>query len=432
MSASIPSPSTASSEKSWIRSFASNSHPDEIGRQGLLPLSLLLGSFAWSFVYVTLPFHIQRVSPFDTAATLRWTGWILGISPLVTVATAPLWGRWAGRGNPKTFYVVIELLQGVAFLGMALARTLPELFAARLILGIMGAASTFAFIMAGRAPHPGAVRRHVARIQSAMTVGQVLGPLLGALAADRVGFRGSFVMGAGVLWVCAAVVAWGVPSPPPAETAGRSATRTLPRDVAAVCLIVLGGSTHLLFLAAVLPQVIAGLGVAPSDVLVAGGVVVFGSGVAAALGSLAAPRLAEVLGDRWLIVTLLAASSALVLLLAPLGSLWGYGVVRFLQVLCIAPVFPVVVARIAQHASGDMIGLVNSARIGAAFIGPVIATTVLSVAPPVALYAVLASIGLACVPVAIRMRRPQREDAGTSSWRARLLSGRRPTALPGR
>ena len=48
----------------------------------VLPVAMFLGSFAWSFVYVSLPFHIQRVSTWDAVSTLRWTGWILGISPL--------------------------------------------------------------------------------------------------------------------------------------------------------------------------------------------------------------------------------------------------------------------------------------------------------------------------------------------------------------
>ena len=79
---------------------------------------MFFGTFAWSFVYVSLPFHIQRMSAWEPSATLRWTGWILGISPLVTVATVPLWGRFAGQGDPKRFYVVVEMLQGTAFFGM--------------------------------------------------------------------------------------------------------------------------------------------------------------------------------------------------------------------------------------------------------------------------------------------------------------------------
>src|SRR5260370_404523 len=59
----------------------------------VLPASMLIGTFAWSFIYVSLPFHIQKMSTLDPASALRWTGWILGISPLITVITAPISGR---------------------------------------------------------------------------------------------------------------------------------------------------------------------------------------------------------------------------------------------------------------------------------------------------------------------------------------------------
>ena len=49
-----------------------------------MPLALFFGTFAWSFAYVSLPFYIRRLSGGDTANTLRWTGWILGVTPLVT------------------------------------------------------------------------------------------------------------------------------------------------------------------------------------------------------------------------------------------------------------------------------------------------------------------------------------------------------------
>src|SRR5262249_58782670 len=146
---------------------------------------MFFGSFAWSFVFVSLPFHIQRISPLDPAATLRWTGWILGITSLVTVVTAPVWGRYAARGDPKACYVAVEALQGLGFFVMALASTLPELFLARLILGAMGAASTLAFIMAGRPQGTDAGRRRVAPPPSAMTGGRGTRPLGGAIAPRR-------------------------------------------------------------------------------------------------------------------------------------------------------------------------------------------------------------------------------------------------------
>jgi MFS family permease len=102
---------------------------------------------------------------------------------------------------------------------MAAARTLPQLLLTRLVLGVMGAASTFAFISAGRAGNPTEVRRQVAAMQSAMTVGAVIGPLSGAIAAARLGFAESFVIGGLVLFGCGALVHRGVPDTeaPPAR-----------------------------------------------------------------------------------------------------------------------------------------------------------------------------------------------------------------------
>src|SRR5207245_3157936 len=110
---------------------------------------MFLGTFAWSFVFVSLPFYIETIAHGDAASTLRWTGWILGISPLVTVLTAPLWGRYAETHRPRRLYVAVQAFQGAAFFGMAVATTLPGLFVARLVVGVMGAASRFALMMAG-------------------------------------------------------------------------------------------------------------------------------------------------------------------------------------------------------------------------------------------------------------------------------------------
>ena len=360
---------------------------------------MFFGTFAWSFVYVSLPFHIQRVSTWDAAATLRWTGWILGVSPLATVATAPLWGRLAGRGNPKRYFVLIQVLQGGGFFAMAAARTLPELFLTRLVVGVMGAASTFAFISAGRAGDPGEVRRQVAAMQSAMTVGGVIGPLAGAIAAARLGFAESYVLGGLVLLGCGVLVQRGVPdSEAPAASSSQTPARHW-RETALVSLIVLGGSTQLFFLGAILPQVMADLGIAAERTLEVGGLIIFASGAAAALGSLVAPRLAELLPERRLLSGLLVGSSVAVALLAVAPGVWGYGALRFLQVLCIAPVFPIVVARIAHSAGGAAIGVINAARIGASFIGPVLATSLLASSTSTVLYLTLTLIGLACVPI---------------------------------
>jgi MFS transporter, DHA1 family, multidrug resistance protein len=376
----------------------------------VLPASMLIGTFAWSFIYVSLPFHIQRMSTLDPAATLRWTGWILGISPLITVVTAPISGRLGEHIDPKRGFIAVQALQGLGFLGMALARTLPEMLLARMLLGLMGAVSTFAYIMVGRSG--GDVRRQVSYIQSGTTLGQVLGPAAGALVAAQIGFRRSFVIGAFMLWGCSALVSWGVPSGRPRDAAEGAARTTSLRELVTVALVVLAGSTQVFFLTSILPQILPPLGVPVESTLEVGGVLIFVTGVAAALGAMAAPRLADLMGDRQAVLWFLLGSSCCLALLGAMGHVWSFGVIRFLQVLCIAPVFPLAVAAIAARASGEAIGFINSSRIGAAFIGPVLATTLLAWMRPSLVYLVLAALGLAVVPLVARMERRSRRRAG--------------------
>src|SRR6266542_3120564 len=350
----------------------------EVRGRWALPLSMFIGTLAWSFVYVSLPFYIERISTVDAAATLRWTGWILGISSLVTVLIAPFSAHIFGERNPKGSYIATQMLQGGGFF-------------------LMGAVSTFAFIMVGRSG--GDVRRGISAIQSGMTMGQVLGPAAGALVAARVGFRVSFVVAGFMLWACSALVAWGVPSQR-APVSGHDRTHTASlREVATVCLLVLGGSTQVFFLTAILPKILPPLGVPETMTLEVGGLLIFATGLAAALGAIAAPRIGELIGDRTTIVWFLVASSLGLAALALAPGVWSFGILRFVQVLCIAPVFPLSVAAIAQRASGTAIGVVNSSRIAAAFVGPVLATTLLAWVSPAVVYLTLAGLGLLVVPL---------------------------------
>src|SRR4029450_12201576 len=159
--------------------------------------------------------------------------------------------------------------QGLGFLGMAAARTLPEMLAARMLLGLMGAVSTFAFIMVGRSA--GDVRRQVSYIQSGMTLGQVLGPATGAIVAARIGFRLSFVLGAVMLWAGSGLVSWGVPPGRPRDPKAAQGRPTSLRELVTVSLVVLAGSTQIFFLTSLLPQMLPPRGVATESTLAVGG-----------------------------------------------------------------------------------------------------------------------------------------------------------------
>jgi MFS family permease len=363
----------------------------------MLAAVMLLVSFAWGFVYVGLPFHIDDISPADPATTLAWTGWILGVTSLAAVVSTPFWSRVAARGDPKRACVVVQLLQGIGFVATGLARTLLELFLARLALGAMGSASTFAFMLASRTRDAAELRRRLAVVQAAITAGSIVGPLVGAVAAARLGFRPTFVLGGIVLGGCAALLHWGLPPTPEAEGTARSRRRMPIAALAAAGALALVGSVQESFLAAVLPRVLPGLGVPAERTLEAGGLVLFLTGAATALGGLATPHLHVVTSERRALPLLLAGSSIALAAFGIAPSLWTFVALRIFQSLAIAPVFPLIVARVARLGGGQAIGIINAARIGGHFLGPVAATTILAWSRPGVLYLVLGLIGLASV-----------------------------------
>ena len=171
-------------------------------RAGPCRVAMFLGSFAWSFVHVSLPFYIQDLSRFDAATTLRWTGFILGISPLITVITAPISGWLAGSRDPKRAFVWTQGLQAAGFVLMAFARSLGEIFFARCLLGADGRGVHVRLHHGGPVGRRRAARgvgdpaRHDARPgagarggcadRGAPRVPPVLSPLLGDARARRV------------------------------------------------------------------------------------------------------------------------------------------------------------------------------------------------------------------------------------------------------
>ena len=110
----------------------------------MLATVVFLGSFAWSFVYVELPFYAGRLTTYDVGPTLAWTGWILGITSLVSVVSTPVWGRYSDQHDPRGILVGMHLFQAIGFLGAAVVRSLPALFLVRCALGAVGASATVA------------------------------------------------------------------------------------------------------------------------------------------------------------------------------------------------------------------------------------------------------------------------------------------------
>lgn len=355
------------------------------------PVVIFCYQFMTVVVNVTLAFYVQAMLP--GALGLQWTGWMLGVVPLLAILTTPVWMHWASGPNPRRLYLLSQIFQGVTYLGMAIARTLPELFACRVGLGLSGPAQSIVQVMVGRTGGPN-VRWIVSGIQTATTLGTALAPVGAAFLAARFGFTLAFAVGAVVMWACGAALLGRVAATLPlAPSKAKASAAARWSEAGLACGLTLIGYTHVYFLTAILPKVVAALGVEAARGLQVGGWILLCSGLAAAGGSMVAVPLAERLGERGALVGCILAGSACLVALGWATEPYLFTGLRIVEMLAIAPIMVLATARITQTQNSQAIGFVNSSRVLAAFVGPVLSTSLLARFSLPTLFVVLAAGG---------------------------------------
>ncbi|RPI10757.1 MAG: MFS transporter [Zetaproteobacteria bacterium] len=352
-------------------------------------------AFALNFMFVFLPFYIRAVSDIDEAATLRWTGLILGAAAATATFGSAFWGNLSDRFSPKALFERGLASHVVLVTAMAFTADVRLLLAIRLVQGFLGGISTIGLIIVSAISSEAQRARRLGSYQSALTLGQIFGPPLGALGADALGFRGAFLASAAML-LCVLVfshLALTRIPPQPRRPDDRAVSR---RHLLLAWVISLVATMHIVFLPSILPAILRDFDVPEARRLVSAGTIVFAYGVASAAGSYGFSRLAgRVAASKLVLFAAMGASACQVLLF------WGTNVatftlIRMIQTACAAGIFPLILAQVAAHGRGRIIGFINTARFAGMALGPVAATFILAHAGLLALYAVLgAALALA-------------------------------------
>lgn len=362
----------------------------------------------WSYVYVFLPFYVQRVSPYDRETTLLWVGPIMGISGLTSAVTAPFWGGLAGRWRPKALLQGGIAVQGLLIAGLALTRSLPAIFVLRLLIGTIGGLSTIGMVVMSATSPPEELPAAMGAFQGGITLGHIVGPLAGAATAGLVGFAGAFLAGGATMALAYGLCWWGMTDIPPfAPRPGAEPVRG--RRLAGAWLYCFAASLQIAFMPTVLPEIAAALGVPAGEAVRAAGIIVFSYGVAAILGSFLMGRLAQRWGDRRVLAVAAVGGSALLPFLAGAGSVTAFGAIRFLQAGLVAGTIPIVFAQVAGVSPGRTIGVINTARFASFAAGPVMASWFFAHATPLGLYLTLSGLTLAALPLLRRPPAPQKK-----------------------
>lgn len=161
----------------------------------------------FSFVVPFLPLYIQQLGIHRTAHITLWAALLTGCSAIGMVFAAPVWGVLADRYGRKIMVVRAAGSAAILIGLMGLVAQAYQLLILRVLQGMFtGTVSASQALVSSQTPRK-RLGFALGSMQTAVFVGNSLGPLAGGLVAEAVGFRLSFGVAALLLFTCAALVA---------------------------------------------------------------------------------------------------------------------------------------------------------------------------------------------------------------------------------
>lgn len=189
----------------------------------------LLAIVAFSLRAPFLPFFLGDLGLETTNEQALWSGLINAGGAGVMAITAPFWGAFADRHGRKPMLLRAQLAAFVTIGLMGLATAPWHLLVLRLIEGSLTGTVTAATALVAVTTPRARLGFGLGLIQTAVFSGSALGPLVGGILADEIGFRPTFRIASAMMLSAALVSIFFVhehfvPQPKRASDAPREST----------------------------------------------------------------------------------------------------------------------------------------------------------------------------------------------------------------
>ncbi len=351
--------------------------------------------FSFNFVNVFLPFYILKISPYPFQTTLLWIGAIIGSTGLCSALASTFWGSLTHHFSPKALYLRGMIVHCVMFFLMGFTTNLHVLLILRIFQGFAGGISTIGLIIVSSSSWKERMPLDMGIFQSSMTLGQLVGPPLGSLAAVLLGFKGAFMSASAVLFASFIFCYLYVTDVPRLPREERSFSRTsIDRRIIIGWMLCLTAQIQLMFLPSVLPNVFERFNIEETLALELAGTVVMLYTVTAMVGTYVWSWLSRRYGLYRMITFLFILGIFFQSLLAMSRGIIDFTLIRMIQTGLMAATLPLIISLFVDEPKGSVIGFLNSARFTGNALGPMIATSILAFSSLTVLYFFISLISL--------------------------------------
>ncbi len=360
-----------------------------------ISLSQFGAAFSANFIMVFLPFFIFKISPYSSQETLIWVGLIMGSAHFVVMIASNFWGVLTSRFSPKLLYMRGLLVNIVLFLLMGFTSSLHVLLILRILQGVFGGISTVGLLIISSSSSREKISADIGFFQTFQTLGYLVGPPIGALAASVLGYRGAFVSASAALLVVLTFCHLNVTEVPLQSKKERFFGRsTINRQTILAWMLCFTATVQLMFLPSVLPNVFEKFNIEKAIALKWAGVVIMFYTATATFSTYFWTKFSGRIGRDRMILLLVILGSLFQSLLSLTSGTTDFIVIRMIQTGLIAATIPLVISIFATELKGGTIGFLNSARFAGNAFGPIIATSVLAVSNLTSLYLLISGLTL--------------------------------------
>ena len=350
---------------------------------------------SFNFLNVFLPFYIFNISPYSFEETLLWIGAILGSSGMVTAITSTFWGSMTHHFSPKALYLRGLIAHSIMIFLMGFTTDLHVLLILRICQGLIGGISTIGMVIVSSSSLRERVSLDMGIYQSSMTLGQLVGPPLGSLAAVTLGYKGAFASASVVIFAVSIFCYLYVNDVPKLPKEVRSSLRTL-LDLRVILgwMLCFTASIQLMFLPSVLPNVLDQFHIEKPVALKLAGTIVMLYTATAMIGTYLWGWLSRKYGLFRIITFLFTLSILFQALLALSRGIVDFTLIRMIQTGLVAATLPLIISIFLREPTGGIIGFLNSARFTGLALGPMIATSILAFSSLEVVYLLISAISL--------------------------------------
>ncbi|WP_456277514.1 MFS transporter [Bacillus sp. AK128] len=333
---------------------------------------------------MVLPFlslYIESFGNFSPEYVQHWSGWTFGITFVTAFIFSPIWGRLGDQYGRKKILIFTSTLLGISIFLMGLVNSVGELFFLRLFMGICtGFISLSQAYISTQTPKEIA-GRVMGTLQTGSITGALLGPMIGGVLADSIGFAATFQSVAVFIFISAILVT--ITKEYKTGTKEETSKHYTSKEVLAhmaknpVLMTVLFISI-LIQIAHFSIQPILSLYVSelhgPENIAFFSGIVFSAAGLGNLMMSRRWGTLADNIGYIKVLIILLVIAAVVYLPGAFVTNIWQLTIIRFFLGIAIGGVIPVRIAYIRQEApismQGEVLGYNTSLRFLGNIIGP--------------------------------------------------------------